>query len=815
MAEYCKLQIASCKMKNQESRATGKPNVHRSAICILHFAIFIFQCLSFLALLGCDVAVADDMPAETVPAKPAAKQKLIERTPFDIVVLSKAAGGATLEVQTISLPQRPPTSLPKSGVLRVRILDRPTEDFEIGWGSVAQVRVFEQLLMDEGLRLSAAGQFDEAYDYFARLRNEYPNTPELENAVSEYLQRNAIALYQAKQHDRALALLLSLYQRNPTYAGLPSALESVAGEIIQRYLREGNYAAARHVLDMWQNKFKGVAVEAATGWQQRFETAAGKQLAEASRLISQKQYVPARKAVSRALAIWPTLATAAAVLNQIAQEFPFVTVGVLQASPRQAARRIDDWATLRASRLTQRLLVEEFDFGTEGGVYRSPFGEFSLDETGRDLTFKLNNSAADITADKLSRFLLSMATPGTPFYRTDFASLLGSISIAAGDANAITMHLSRVHVRPEAMLQVPPPGAAANGDGAYSVAAYSPDQVVFAIRNAGSRAGGPQAIVEQTMTSDEAAFTALQVGEVDVLDRVPPWQITRLQQIQDVHVSSYKLPTVHVLIPNLKRPLPAKREFRRALCFGSDRKWIVDRILLGGGSLQGFQAISGPFPAGATLNDPVRYGYNDQVAPRPFEPRLAAILATVAWTNVQNPTGKEGSKPASSDIPQLILAHPNDPIARVACQTIQSQLAREDIPVKLREFTADELAGGKVEYDLRYAEITVGEPLADARALIGPTGLAGDVHSAYLDATLRDLETATNWKDVRSRLNKLHQIAYQELPLIPLWQTVNYFAYRTSVHGIEDSPIALYQNVGEWTLAPATTKVASTDAAQP
>jgi hypothetical protein len=564
---------------------------------------------------------------------------------------------------------------------------------------------------------------------------------------------------------------------------------------------------------MWQTKFNGVAAQAATGWQQRFETAASKQLAEASRLISQKQYVPARKAVSRALAIWPTLETAPAVLNQIAQEFPFVTVGVLQAAPRNPTRRIDDWATLRGSRLTQRLLAQEYDFGTEGGVYRSPFGEFSLDETGRDLSLKLNSGATNITADNLSRFLLSMAAPGSSFFRTDFASLLGSVSI--GRENAISMHFRRVHVRPEAMLQVPPPGAAANQDGAYSVAAYSPDQVVFAARSSGARSDGPQAIVEQTMTSDEAAIAALQIGEVDVLDRVPPWQVTRIQQIQDVHVSSYKLPTVHVLIPNLKRPLLAKREFRRALCFGIDRKWIVDRILLGGGAMQGFQAISGPFPAGASLNDPVRYGYNDQIPPRPFEPRLAAILATVAWNNVQNPTGKEKDKPLATNIPQLILAHPNDPIARVACQTIQSQLAREEIPVKLKEFTAEELAAGAIECDLRYAEITVGEPLTDARTLVGPNGLAGDLHSAYLDAALRDLDAATNWKDIRIRIAKLHEIAHHELPIIPLWQTVNYFAYRTSVHGIEDSPIALYQSIGHWTLTPATAKVAATNASQP
>ena len=137
------------------------------------------------------------------------------------------------------------------------------------------------------------------------MRNEYPNFPGLEDAISDYLQRNAIALYQAKQYDRALALLLSLYQRNPTYAGLPSNLEAVAGEIIQRYLREGNYAAARHVLDMWQTKFNGVATKPRPAGKSASKQPPGAQLADASRLVSQKQYIPARKAVSRALAIWP------------------------------------------------------------------------------------------------------------------------------------------------------------------------------------------------------------------------------------------------------------------------------------------------------------------------------------------------------------------------------------------------------------------------------------------------------------------------------------------------------------------------------
>ncbi len=805
MTGHCKLQIANCNLKN--AATTAKPCRSRAA---RGFALDNLQ-FAFCILQFCFLAFCGWVPVSLAAVAPPAQQRLLDRTPFDEITLNPSSGGTRLEVLPLNLPQRPLAAVPKEGKLKVRLLDRPTEDFEVAWSNVAQVRVFAQMLLEEAQRLAAAGKFDEAYDYFMRLRAEYPKFPGLDDAINDYLQRNALALYQAKQHDRALALLLSLYQRNPSYAGLPAAVQAVAGEIIQRYLREENYAAARRVLDLWQKEFRGVAAPAAADWQQRFESAAGRQVAEATRLVGQKQYVAARKAIGRALAIWPNLESAKGILTQIEREFPFITVGVLEAAPHQPTRRIDDWAALRASRLTERLLAEEDDFGSEGGVYRSPFGQWVLDETGRELTLKLDPNAG-LTSDALARFLLARAAPGSPNYRADFASLLGSVSIAPG--NAVTLHLRRVHVRPEALLQVPPPSAAVLAGGPFSVADFAPDQVVFARGKSEAQPSGPQAVVEQTMRSDEAAVAALLAGEVDVLDRVPPWQVERLRAVGDVRVGSYKLPTVHVLIPNSNRPLLSNREFRRALCFGIDRKWIVERVLLGGAAMPGFQAISGPFPAGVSLNDPIRYAYNSQITPRPFEPRLAAILSTVAWSSVQNPTGKNKNKAAATDLPELVLAYPNDPIARVACQSIQAQLVREGIPIKLREFTADELLTGKVDCDLRYAEVTVGEPATDARTLIGPGGLAGDMKSPYVDAALRDLDAATNWKDVRARLAELHEIANHELPVIPLWQTVNFFAYRTSVRGIEESPVALYQNIAQWSSSPGTNVARSEPAAR-
>jgi ABC-type transport system substrate-binding protein len=329
------------------------------------------------------------------------------------------------------------------------------------------------------------------------------------------------------------------------------------------------------------------------------------------------------------------------------------------------------------------------------------------------------------------------------------------------------------------------------------------------------------------MPTDEAAVNALLAGDVDVLDRVPPWKLDQLRAAQGIKVQDYRLPTVHVLMPNMKNPLVAKREFRRALCFGIDRKFIVDRVLLGGTKRSGFDVISGPFPTGLSLSDPIRYGYNNQLTPRPFEPRLAAILAEVAWTTVQEEQQKEkekstnkvqgktedtkkdksdqATKPVAdlpaAPMPELVLAHPADPVARLACQTIEAQLKREGISIKLREFTADELLDGKLDYDLRYAELAVWEPVSDARLIMGPGGLVDGIDSPYLNTALRRLDQATNWKDVRSRLSEIHEIASHELPVIPLWQTVNSFAYRAKLDGVGDAPLTLYQNVETWQMS--------------
>ncbi len=698
-----------------------------------------------LLLLVCAATVV--CPVAAAPTRP------LDREPFDQVILKESAGGDVLEAAPLDLPHRPLTTLPTDGLLVLELLARPGEKYEVPWNRVAEVRVYEQVLLAAAEQLVNDGKFDEAYEYYARLEARYPKFPAVNDAVNAYLRRNALALHQSQQDERALAVLVSLAERSPHDPALPGAVEVVAGEVIQAHLREQDFAAARGVLELWQRQFPEVAKSSAQAWQQRFEAAAERQVGEALRLAGEKRYVEARQAAQRALAVWPKYARAVETLARIQREFPFVNVGVFEAAPRRPTPRIDDWATLRASPLVSPMLVDLVGFGAEGGEYKSPLGELSLDESGRVLRLRLTTDRSPRAAGELARDVLAMADPQSGSFRPELGEWLAGVSIGAH--NTLELQLKRTHVRPESLLQVPLPPATADSPHSaaqFQMAEFNPPSVIFAAPGSAAAAadsnpadGRMQAIVEQTLSDDDAAVAALAAGEIDVLDRVPPWHLARLRATAGVHVVSYRLPTVHVLLVNSKCPLAGRREFRRALCYGIDRSWIVDRVLLGGTPQAGFEAVSGPFPPGRSLSDPLRYGYDGQIAPRPFEPRLAAILARVAWASQRKADGVEGD---AGDLPKLVLAHPSDPLARNACQLMQMQLKKEGLNIELREFTAEQLAAGQVDYDLRYAELAVWEPARDARGILGPGGLAGDEPSPQMRTALAQLDEATTWKDV-------------------------------------------------------------------
>jgi ABC-type oligopeptide transport system substrate-binding subunit len=102
-----------------------------------------------------------------------------------------------------------------------------------------------------------------------------------------------------------------------------------------------------------------------------------------------------------------------------------------------------------------------------------------------------------------------------------------------------------------------------------------------------------------------------------------------------------------------------------------------------------------------------------------------------------------------------------------------------------------------MKYDLLYAELAVWEPVVDARRLLGASGVAGRA-SGLMALALDELARSQNWNEARAQLNEIHRIAHYDLPVLPLWQTVNHLAARKAVAGIGANPVSLYQNVSAW-----------------
>ncbi len=66
--------------------------------------------------------------------------------------------------------------------------------------------------------------------------------------------------------------------------------------------------------------------------------------------------------------------------------------------------------------------------------------------------------------------------------------------------------------------------------------------------------------------------------------------------------------------------------------------------MLGNQKVAGCQLISGPFPIGTRDNDPLAYAYDQRIAPRSYDPRLASILKTLARRELTEKAQKRGEE---------------------------------------------------------------------------------------------------------------------------------------------------------------------------
>ena len=776
--------------------------------------MLILLCITLGGAAAPSLAVADE-------------PRLLEQEPFDQITLNAENDNAVLKVVPLDLPDRRlPEKPAANSLLRIRLLDRPTRQYDVPWFAITEVKLFEQLLLEEAEQLVTQRKFVEAYENYAYLQEKRPEWPGLDAAIDKFLLAGAADSFRRQQYENAYAQLMQLHRRNPRHPQVIQALGSVVDKLMVELIRGEQYLSARGILRSLKETFPDQQLPNLDSWEERFT-------AQAERLHQQAQsefdvgvHHQAHRFNRRALQIWPAHAPSRELAQRLAQQRPQVIVGVAQLGHPQLTRRLDDWTSIRRRRLISRTLSEPLGLGAEGASYHSPWGTFEVDPLRRQFAFqlrpgiKLSPHDEELTGYDLSRRLLEIANPIHPDYHADWGELCAGVTV--DEVYRVVVDLHRFHPRPQGFLQIPlqsnsrtAESEAPIGSGPYRLASQETHQAHYTMSPGAAQHAGASEVIEMPFADEKNALAALRAGEVMVLDRLPPWQINALRSDPEIIVERYALPTIHVLIPNQRKPLMRNRTFRRALAYGIQREMILREELLAGADLAGAALISGPFPVRTSFDDPIGFASDNQIAPRPYDPRLAFALVQAALGELASESNKASEKntaakpvaentPVNADaeaeetsLPTLMLAHPPDPIVRAACQAIQSHLQRVGLQVTLVEWDASDPAAAEDDYDLRYAALAMWDPLMDARRLLGEGGIAGG-HNPYLNQALRRLDQAVDSREIQRRLHEIHRLVHDDATVIPLWQMPEHFAYHRVLSQVGERPLTLYQNIEHW-----------------
>jgi hypothetical protein len=636
-----------------------------------------FALTTCIFLLGAISALADDAP-------------LYQQEPYDTIKLDDDNRNAELRVLPLDLPDRVVPAKPNADdELEIRLVDRPRKAFKLAWGSIVEVKLFEQRVLDEAERLVQTKKLDEAFPFYEYLERRYPKLRGLDESYSKFLMACAVDSFKREKYDECLAISWELYGRNPGRKGVVNAVLRAADKLIERRFDEQDYAAARALVEETTERLKDAAGQLSTTWNEKLAAKAQELVGEAKTKLQAKDYGEARRAARQALAAMPDVPGGKEVTAAIDKEDPEIVVGV--AALASDASAPGNWASRRDDSLT-----------TRSGAGAGPF----------------RRAAADA---KMTRF-------------------------TAADRGSTA-----------------PPGS-------------------------------PREIVERLFSDSASALRALRRGEITVVDRVGPWDATGLAASREVVVEPYRPTTLHLLIPNLRRPLMQTSIARRAVAHAIDRFGILsDRF------------SRGKPPAGCEIVDELlATAVSDKTlgessAGSRYDASVAKLLAGYVVA-ARSPVSEARTGPSV----ELVLAHPSDEIARMAVQAIAEQMHVAGISVRLQEEAANSPPASYDDADLIYVEWTPLDPLDELPRLIGRKGIGGDA-GPIVERLLHNAAPGGSAKQ-GERLSRLNS-AISDLTLaIPLWRLDNYLVYRRELTGVGRRLDALYQNVEQWRIATAGAK---------
>jgi peptide/nickel transport system substrate-binding protein len=701
------------------------------------------------------------------------------------------------------------------GSLKIHLLqEAEVRDFLVKRSNIKTIEYFEDMLLTQAEQLTLTREFTRAFECCLRVKMRNPAWFGLDDRVNRVLFAEGSAALIAGDQDRGLRLLRELLQRKRDYPGLLDRLASVYSGWISRALELGQFAKGRQFLhELEQMAADHPVVHELRG---RFVARARIKLKDADSLTG-----PGRlDALCDALRIWPSLEGAEALYRKAFEAAPTLDVAVSDV-PRPLGPWIRTPADFRVSRLLYRPIMA---FDTEDSRHGKVPGQIAAgvesSDLGRQLSIRLqpgqlwSDGTRQLTAVDVARALIDRSDPNSPKFQARWADLLDRVATTE-DGGRIDLRLKRPLLRLSAWLDWPVAPAHAGIDG--RVATTGPDRPLISDgpfvcgpvtdrsiellgleqQAAGPASGGSgqkiRRLRETRYATAKAMIAALMQGEVSLIDHLPPNQVPTIESSAELKVGRYSQPSIHLIALDARNPLLRNRSLRRALSYAIDRRTLFEEAVLKRPADESSTVADGPFPQESYANAP---------GVRPLESNTALALMLVAAAR------KEMNDAAI----ELKLEYPASAIAQQVVPRIAEGFRSAGVRIETIECAEStleaELRAGR-RFDLAYRALRCDEPILDAGPLLCPgydappeaDALASSASLRILQLLLQ-LERATDLPTARGLAIQIDREARDELPVLPLWQVVDHYAWRTRLKGPGVTADRLYEGIESWEIEP-------------
>lgn len=307
-------------------------------------------------------------------------------------------------------------------------------------------------------------------------------------------------------------------------------------------------------------------------------------------------------------------------------------------------------------------------------------------------------------------------------------------------------------------------------------------------------------VIFRIIPEGSTRLVALETGEVDLVDHVPPDAAKRLEKSGRVRIVANGGRQFYFLQWNCTHHLFAEAEVRRALSLALDRERMVETLLLGYGS-----PAVGPIP-------PVLWNHHGTLAPDPFDPAESSrLLAAAGWSDTDGDgvLDREGV-PFRFEI----LTRTGDPVRDNGSVILRENLKMVGVEVTIlaMELAAglDRLRSGRFDsYFGRLNANLYGDPSGYVKSTAVGEFNSGHYANATVDSLLAVALGTLDREEALPVWREIQEVLQVDPPAAYLLYPENLVGIGPRLQDVRPHLLSPVNNLSQWWISPADRKYKS------